>query len=430
MPDPFSSPLSSQPPDHDDPLSARAILARIDALAAISEQPDGLTRLYLTPEHRRANDLVAGWMRAAGMSVREDAVGNIIGRYEGAQPQQPALLIGSHLDSVRDAGRYDGMLGVVGGIAVVADLHRRAVRLPFAVEVIGFADEEGARFNSTLIGSRAVAGTYDMAVLAARDSAGITVAEAMRGFGLDPDPDCITSAARQPSDILAYVELHIEQGPVLEAEDRAMGVVTAIAGATRYAVTIGGTAGHAGTVPMTMRQDALAGAAEMVLAVEELASGIDRLVATVGRIEAWPGATNVIPGKVRFTIDVRADRDALRIERAEVILARLRQIAVRRQLAIMIDTLHDSPAVACSVALTALMTQAVAETARTVGDLRPVIDLPSGAGHDAMALDRLTPVAMLFIRCHRGISHNPAEAVLPGDVELGVRALGRFAHLL
>lgn len=411
--------MSVSPPSQS-PLSGPAILERIDALAAISAEDWRLSRLYLTPEHRRANDLVAQWMTAAGMAVREDAVGNIIGRYEGEQPGLPALLIGSHLDTVRDAGRYDGMLGVLTGIAVVADLNARGRRLPFAVEVIGFGDEEGTRFQSTLIGSRAIAGTFDPAVLEMRDAAGTRLADAMMAFGLNPA--AWASAAYEPHAVLAYVELHIEQGPVLEALDRPVGVVTAIAGATRLAVTVEGMAGHAGTVPMTLRRDALAAAAEMILAVEQLCSGQERLVGTVGRIEASPGATNVIPGKVHFTIDLRADRDPLRLERVGAVRARLEAIADARGVAIGIDTLHESPAVACHPALMAQL----AAAASAEGLDAP--QLPSGAGHDAMALAALTDIAMLFVRCERGISHNPAERITAADAEAGARVLARFVE--
>ena len=411
--------MSVSPPSQS-PLSGPAILERIDALAAISAEDWRLSRLYLTPEHRRANDLVAQWMTAAGMAVREDAVGNIIGRYEGEQPGLPALLIGSHLDTVRDAGRYDGMLGVLTGIAVVADLNARGRRLPFAVEVIGFGDEEGTRFQSTLIGSRAIAGTFDPAVLEMRDAAGTRLADAMMAFGLNPA--AWASAAYEPHAVLAYVELHIEQGPVLEALDRPVGVVTAIAGATRLAVTVEGMAGHAGTVPMTLRRDALAAAAEMIVAVEQLCSGQERLVGTVGRIEASPGATNVIPGKVHFTIDLRADRDPLRLERVGAVRARLEAIADARGVAIGIDTLHESPAVACHPALMAQL----AAAASAEGLDAP--QLPSGAGHDAMALAALTDIAMLFVRCERGISHNPAERITAADAEAGARVLARFVE--
>ena len=286
-----------------------AIVSRINELAAISETPKHLTRIFLTPEHRAAADLLLGWMRDAGMSAHQDAIGNVCGRYEGELPGLPCLMLGSHYDTVRDAGKWDGPLGVITAIACVADLHRRGGRLPFAVEVIGFADEEGVRFSSTLLGSRAVAGTFDASVLNGRDRAGISMREALAQFGLDPLH--IGAAARTRRELHAYVELHIEQGPVLEQQNLAVGVVTAIAGATRLAVSLTGMAGHAGTVPMALRRDALAGAAECIAAIEAFCKADDGgLVGTVGYINAAPGATNVIPGQVSFTIDMRAPTDA------------------------------------------------------------------------------------------------------------------------
>src|SRR5690349_3637612 len=269
------------------PSGAR-ILERCDALARCSENPDGLTRVYLSAEQRDAGALVLRWMQEAGMSARLDAAGNVVGRYEGARPGLPCLMLGSHLDTVRDAGKYDGMLGVVGAIECVAALSARAARLPFALEVVGFADEEGVRFNVTLLGSHAVAGTFDPAHLDRTDAAGKTMREALADFGLDAAG--ITAAARRRDEVLAYVELHIEQGPVLEAEGLPVGVVTAINGGNRLAIELSGMAGHAGTVPMSLRRDALAAAAECVLAVERIAASESQLVGTVGKIEASPGA--------------------------------------------------------------------------------------------------------------------------------------------
>ncbi len=251
-----------------------AIVSRINELAAISETPKHLTRIFLSPEHRAAADLLLGWMRDAGMSAHLDAIGNVCGRYEGERPGLPCLMLGSHYDTVRDAGKWDGPLGVITAIACVADLHRRGRRLPYAVEVIGFADEEGVRFSSTLLGSRAVAGTFDASVLNARDRAGISMREALAQFGLDPLH--IGAAARTRRELHAYVELHIEQGPVLEQQNLAVGVVTAIAGATRLAVSLTGMAGHAGTVPMALRRDALAGAAECIAAIEAFCKADER----------------------------------------------------------------------------------------------------------------------------------------------------------
>lgn len=398
-----------------DPAAAGAALVeRCDALAALTEEPGRLTRTYLTPRHAEANTLVGQWMAAAGMAVRVDALGNVIGRYEGAAPDAPAVVIGSHLDTVRDAGRYDGMLGVVSGIAVVEALHAAGRRLPFSVEVVGFGDEEGVRFGATLIGSRALAGTFDPALLDTPDRDGTTLREALTAFG--GDPDGWGSCAYRPGRIRAYLELHIEQGPMLERLDLPVGVVTAIAGATRRAVTFGGMAGHAGTVPMDGRRDALAGAAEAVLAVEAVgrAHGV---VATVGRIEALPGAVNVIPGAARFTVDLRAADDAARAAALADLDGRLAVVAERRGLTLAQDPLHENAATPCDPALMAVLDRAVAHAGL------PVHRLMSGAGHDAMAMAAVAPVAMLFVRCAGGISHNPAESITAADAGIGAAVL-------
>ena len=259
---------SVHPPASTAPNGER-ILALCDELARHSSQPDGLTRIFLSREQASASQLVLGWMRDAGMTARIDAIGNVVGRYEGDRPGLPCLMLGSHLDTVRDAGKYDGPLGVVAAIECVRVLHARGVRLPFAVEIVGFADEEGVRFGATLLGSRAVAGTFRPDTLDARDRAGVTMRQAMEDAGLDPSQ--IPAAARRKEEILAYAELHIEQGPILEAEHLAVGVVTAINGQSRYTIELSGMAGHAGTVPMgPLRRDAMAGAAECILAVERI----------------------------------------------------------------------------------------------------------------------------------------------------------------
>lgn len=401
-------------------MNGALLLARADELAAITAGP-GLTRLYLTDEHRRANDLVAGWMRQAGMVVRTDAVGNIIGRYEGETLDAPALLLGSHLDTVRNAGRYDGMLGVLSAIACVEQLHRQGRRLAHPIEVIGFADEEGTRFQATLIGSQAVAGRLPADILSVRDSDGISLADALTAWGLDPTR--LADAARRPDEIRAYLELHIEQGPVLEAQGQAVGVVTAIAGAVRLAVNVAGMAGHAGTVPMALRRDALTAAAEMVLAVEADCRTRPGVVGTVGRIQAGPGAVNVIPGRAEFTIDLRSGQDDLRDAALAALESRLAAIADQRGVTLEIRRLHAAPAVACDPALIALLTRA----ATAEGLAAPL--LPSGAGHDAMALADLCPVAMLFIRCRGGISHNPSEAITAADAEAGTSVLLRALEM-
>jgi len=396
----------------------RRIMERCDALARHSELPGGLTRVYLSREQAAANELVLGWMREAGMSARLDAIGNLVGRYEGAQPGLPCLMLGSHLDTVRDAGKYDGMLGVVAAIECVDFLNSRKKKLPFAIEVVGFADEEGVRFSSTLIGSRAVAGTFRQETLDAVDKAGTSMREALKGFGLDPVR--VAEAARQSRDVLAYVELHIEQGPVLEAEGLPVGVVTAINGATRYALEIEGLAGHAGTVPMRLRQDALAAAAECVLALETRCGSEADLVGTVGRLETLPGAINVIPGRVNFTFDLRAPSDAQRNAAVKDVLADMERICARRRVAFRASKLHDERVAACAPWLMEQIGAAIAAEGHAVRRLA------SGAGHDGMALTGLCDIGMLFVRCEKGISHNPVEAITAEDAGTAARVLLRF----
>ncbi|MBK9081744.1 MAG: allantoate amidohydrolase [Rhizobiales bacterium] len=395
-------------------------MARLDELAAFTDEPGRLTRLFLSPSHKRAVAQVIAWMRAAGMTATLDDVGNVRGRYEGATPGAPALLLGSHIDTVRDAGRYDGTLGVMLAIAVVAELDRRGERLPFAVDVLAFGDEEGVRFPTTLSGSRAMTGAFDPATLACADGEGVTLEAALRGFGCDPAG--IRALAYPPGAALAYVEAHIEQGPVLQARGAALGVVTAINGATRFRVVVEGVAGHAGTVPMAIRSDALAGAAEMILAVEARARGEEDLVATVGQVAVEPGAVNVIPGAARFTIDMRAPDDAQRRAAVADVEAACRAIAERRGLALAMERAHDAPAVACDPRLVAMLAKSVAREGGAP------IRLPSGAGHDAMAMARLCPSAMLFVRCRDGISHNPAEAITAEDAGAAFAALLDFVR--
>lgn len=399
-----------------DALAPR-IQARLDALAAISAEAGAITRLYLTPEQARASALVMGWMREAGLDARIDAAGNVIGRIEGTEANAPALVIGSHLDTVRDAGRYDGPLGVVAGIACVEALVQAGVRLPFAIEVVGFADEEGTRFSTALIGSRAFAGTFDPDKLACPDSQGVTIGQALRAAGFDPER--FHEAARSPSEILAYLELHIEQGPALERAGLPVGLVTAISGATRFAVSLEGEAGHAGTVAMDGRRDALAGAAACILAVEARCRGEAGLVGTVGSLTAAPGAVNVIPGRVGFSLDLRAPDDGQRRAAVADIEAAWMAIAAERGLTLTRRMTHDAPSVPCDPALMERIEAAIA------GKGYPVFRLPSGAGHDGMAVVALAPVAMIFVRCRGGISHNPAEFASLDDIEAGAGILLR-----
>ncbi len=391
------------------------IMRRIDELAAISEAPEALTRICFTPEHARAAHLILGWMRKDGLDARMDEIGNVVGRYEGTTPGLPALMIGSHYDTVRNAGKWDGPLGIVAGLECVAQLARDGVRLPYALEVIGFADEEGVRFASTLLGSRAVAGTFDEAALGARDGAATTLSEAILGFGLDPRH--IGRAARRRGDVLAYLELHIELGPVLEAEDLPLGVVTAISGASRFLITLEGEAGHAGTVPMDLRRDALAGAAECVLAVERLCGTGQGLVGTVGQITAEPGAINVIPGQVSFSADIRAPGDDQRHAAVSAVMQTIEDIAARRGLRSHVAKVHDNRTALCAPWLRAQLGDAIVAAGHRVREL------PSGAGHDGMAMIDLTDIAMLFVRCRGGVSHHPAEHVGEGDIATAAQVL-------
>ena len=399
-------------------INAQRIMDRCEQLARCSEQVDGLTRVFLSKEMRAVYDLVAAWMSEAGMNVRYDAIGNIIGRYEGVQRGAPCLMLGSHLDTVRNGGKYDGMLGVISPIECVQSLHDNKKRLGHAVEIIGFADEEGVRFGTTLLGSRAIAGTFDPKVLDARDKDGLSMREAIAAFGLDPT--AIEKAAYAQRDVLAYAEIHIEQGPVLEAENLPVGVVTAINGFSRLRVELTGVAGHAGTVPMNLRNDAMAAAAECVLAIETVANSDPELVGTVGRLEVKPGAINVIPGNVLFTIDLRAPRDSVRTSAVERAIAQVHAIGKRRGVTVAIETLQATDQAASADWLMDQLDQAVA------AEGIPVRRLPSGAGHDGMALKHLTDICMLFVRCEKGISHNPAEAMTTADAGVSARVLARF----
>jgi len=397
-------------------------MARCDILGAISEEPDRLTRQFAGEAMRRTHEQVIPWMRDAGMTVHQDNIGNLRGRYEGAEPGVPTLLLGSHLDSVRDAGKYDGPLGVVIAIAAVQALHDAKKRLPYAIEVLAFADEEGLRFSSTYLGSRALAGSFNLADLGRVDEDGTTMADAIRQFG--GDPDRLAEDRWRDGKLLGYCEVHIEQGPVLEARSIPVGVVSAIAGQARYRITFTGLAGHAGTVPMGARRDALAAAAEFVLAVEADASSHDGVVATIGQLAVRPGAANVVPGEVLLSLDVRHSNDSVRRERTRRILERAREIASRRNVDVADELLGESASAQCAPRLVSLLSSAVEEAGLEV------VQLVSGAGHDAVPMASLTDVGMLFVRCKGGVSHNPSEAVTAGDVAVSIDVLGRFLDLL
>ena len=385
--------------------------AMIKALAPISAEPGRLVRLFLSPEHRRAADQVAQWMREAGMTVSEDALGTLRGRIGDG----PRLLIGSHLDSVVDGGNYDGPFGVVAGILSVAHFGGRP---PVPIDVLAFGDEEGSRFPSTLSSSAACAGVFEHETLALADRSGVTFAEALKAYGKNVNE--IPKCAYKHEEALGYVELHIEQGPQLEMENQPLGVVTGIVGQSRFRVVVTGEAGHAGTVPMNMRRDALAGSAEMTLAAERIGKAGYQMVATVGRIEATPGATNIIPGRVVFTVDLRCmDDDARKSAVAQFEQEALR-IAAVRNLGVAFEHFHAVDATPCDEKMQDMLAAAIGNVGGRA------LRLPSGAGHDAQMMARLCPSAMMFVRCRGGVSHNPAEFCSPADMGIAVAALIRF----
>jgi allantoate deiminase len=398
-----------------DALGARAE-AMIAELSAISAEPARLMRLFLSPEHRRAADLVTRWMTAAGLSVSEDALGTVRGCFGSAKRR---LLIGSHIDTVIDAGKYDGPLGVVAGVLAAEHFARAGAELPFGIDVLAFGDEESSRFPTTLSSSMACAGAFNPEMLALVDAKGISFADALKAYGKKAED--IAAAAYRRDEALAYVEVHIEQGPVLESRNQPLGVVSGIIGQTFFRVDIAGVAGHAGTVPMPLRRDALAGAAEVVLLAERIAKATSgEVVATVGRLNAAPGATNVIPGRVVLTVDMRSGNDAARVAFVAKFKAGCSEIAERRTLELTITPTHEVAATPCDPRLQDTLADAI----EAVGG--EPHRLGSGAGHDGQAMVKLCPIGMLFVRCRGGISHNPLEYASPRDMGLATAALIKF----
>ncbi len=353
------------------------------------------------------------------MQVDIDAVGNVVGRYQSDNPQAKTLMTGSHYDTVRNGGKYDGREGILLPIAVIKHLHEHGEKLPFHVEVIAFAEEEGVRYKSTFLGSNAITGRFDISVLDKVDADGIAMRDALKAAGHHIDR--IASIARNPADLLGFVEIHIEQGPVLLEHDLPVGIVTSIAGSCRYLVELTGIASHAGTTPMTMRKDAAAAAAEIILLVEARCGQAPSLVGTVGQLHVPNGSINVVPGVCKLSLDIRAADDAVRKAAVDDILLGMNAIASRRGIEIKLDLVMSAPAVPCALWL---MQQLSAATARAGV---PPFKLPSGAGHDAMAIAAITDVAMLFTRCgNGGISHNPLETMTADDAEVSAQILLDF----
>lgn len=392
----------------------------LDELGGITDEPGRLTRTFLSPGMERAVKLVGSWLQDAGMEVKVDPVGNLIGLRKSANPKAKTLILGSHLDTVRDAGRFDGPLGVLLPAVAVYELNAKGVQLPFNVEVVGFSEEEGVRFASAYLGSEGYTGRLKASTLALKDAAGVTVGEAIRQFSSKPLP----KQRYRRSELLGYVEVHIEQGPVLEKENLAVGVVSAIAGQSRFKLTWTGKAGHAGTTPMALRRDAFAGAAEFALAAEQLACRTAGLVATVGSVTVAPGAANVISGQTIHTLDVRHAKDATRKAALRKLGRLAAQIATRRGLKVSWQRTQDNGATPCSPELTAQLAQSVkAVQGRSLA-------LVSGAGHDGVVMSALAPIAMLFVRCREGLSHHPDEYAAPKDLRVALEVMIDFLQRL
>jgi allantoate deiminase len=399
---------------------AMEALGRCDEAAGFTEEPGRVTRTFLCEPMRRLHERLAGWMEAAGLRVRVDAAGNLVGRYAGRQPDSPVLMIGSHIDTVPDAGKYDGVLGVMLGIAAVQAMGGR--RPPFDIDVMAFGDEEGVRYGAPFLGSLAACGRFDRRLLERTDAGGLAMADAFRAFGLDPSR--IGEAAYPPGAMLGYFEVHIEQGPVLESLGAPVGVVEAIAGQSRLRVEIRGRSGHAGTSPMEGRHDALAAAAEVVLEVERIGRSTAGLRATVGTIAVEPGASNVVPGTARLSVDVRHARDDVRTAAVGELRARVEALAARRGVEFVVTREEHHAAVPADPTMTDLLGRAVAAAGQVPHRLT------SGAGHDAAVMAAAAPMAMLFLRSPGGVSHHPDERVRPEDVANALDVMIRYLDLL
>ncbi len=393
---------------------ASRVIAECRRIAAVSEEPGRTTRRFLTTPMQAVHDHVRARMEALGMTVRVDAAGNLRGLWQPANAPARRLLIGSHIDTVPDAGAFDGVLGVVMALEFVE--FAKEMQLPLAIELIAFSDEEGVRFGVPFIGSRAVAGRFDHALLERKDADGITMADAIRAFGLDPAS--INEAAIDEY-AAGFLEIHIEQGPALEAEKLSLAAVTTIVGQTRLSLEFAGEANHAGTTPMKLRRDALTAAAEWIAGVEQLALSTEGLVATVGKIAVEPNAGNVIPGKATVSLDVRHAWDSVRSGAVKQLLENAQEIAERRGIAVQHQVQLEQPAVPMDERLTSFVADAIEAAGM------PVKRMTSGAGHDAMVLAARVPTTMLFLRSPGGLSHHPGETVLEEDVDAALR-VGRF----
>ena len=398
---------------------ARRAIAECRRIAGMSEEVGGTTRRFMTPPVREVHALLHWRMEAIGMNVSVDAAGNLRGRWHPPAGRSKRLIIGSHIDTVPNAGAFDGVLGVT--LALECAEIAQELKLPLPIEIIAFSEEEGVRFGVPFIGSRAAAGRFDPALLKLKDADGVTLEDAIRDFGLDPGE---IEEAAVGEDALGFLEIHIEQGPVLEAEGLQVAAVTAIVGQSRHTLTWTGHANHAGTTPMHLRRDALAGAAEWIVAVESLAQRTDGLVATVGHVDVEPNAGNVIAGAVRVSLDVRHADDSERKSAVKDLLAQAEAIAHRRSLELQCARQMDQPAVPMDERLTAFLAEATEAAGLSVKLM------PSGAGHDAMVMASRVPTAMLFLRSPGGLSHHPDETVLEEDVAAALGVCRKFLERL
>lgn len=402
------------------------LLQRVETLASITEEPGQITRPFMSNAMKRVNEVATRWLEEAGASVWEDMLGNIHGRIIGSHPipeERKTLFLGSHLDTVRDAGKYDGPMGFLLALAAIEELNARQIALPFDLNIVGFSDEEGLRFQTAYLGSSYVAGNFKAGTLDAVDRNGISVSQAIVNWGYDPE--LALNQMRTPRNPLAYLEAHIEQGPMLEGLDCATGIVSAIAAQKRVRIEWRGKSDHAGTAPMDWRRDALCGAAEWICVTEKIAKQTDRLRATVGQVHVVPGASNVIPGRVLVTLDIRHPNDEVLEECTDLLHAQAMEIAKTRRLSVSWDYMMQAPSVQMNQGLCKTLDDSV----KKYQDAAPF--LFSGAGHDAVAMSTAMPVGMLFVRCREGLSHNPAEYVAPEDMRVAasvfaetVRSLG------
>ncbi|GAC1592609.1 MAG: allantoate amidohydrolase [Hymenobacter sp.] len=402
---------------------AERIMQRVQQLATISEDADSVTRTFGTPAFLAGRDLVQRWLEAAGLTTRVDGIGNLRARLESQTPNAKTFVLASHIDTVVNAGKFDGPLGVLMGLDLLEHLLAEQVELPFHIELIAFSDEEGVRFHTTYLGSEVVTGAFDAALLQRTDDQGVTLGQALETMG--------ASAAQIPADAipaadwLGYFEMHIEQGPVLWERNIPVALVTDIAGQRRVELVFTGMAGHAGTVPMPLRQDALCAAAEFLLVAEQFARAHGRgLVATVGKLSIGHAASNVIPGEVTCSLDLRSADEAQLAEAYAALRTHAELLARQRQVALAWRPVQQTRPVACATGLNALLSQAIA------GAGHEVVRLVSGAGHDAVPVSAVAPATMMFIRCYKGISHHPLENVELTDLAAAIEVADRFLHLL